>query len=288
MVFDGKTSAARVLRSLEEENAALRDTFGRVPCLSVVLVGEDYGSTRYVGSCERNAARAGLECRVVRMAENSSEEDVLSVIRDLNTDADVDGILVQMPLPKHIRQENIVRAILPDKDVDGVTDANVAKLWKQRRNDYSRFCVPCTPRSVLRILKEADIDLDGKNAVVIGRSNIVGMPVSKLLLNENATVTVCHSHTADLPAILRGADIIVAAIGKPKFVGADMVGEGAVVVDVGINTDPVTGKMCGDADTDAVADKCRLITPVPGGVGQLTICSLMENTMDCFKRLHHG
>ena len=288
MIFDGKTSAARVLETIKQESAKLREKYGRVPCLGVVLVGEDYGSMRYVGSCERNAVRAGLACRVVRMPEESSEADVLQVIQELNTDAGVDGILVQMPLPKHLRQENIVRAIRPEKDVDGVTDANVAKLWKQRRNDYSRFCVPCTPRSVMRILKEAAIELDGKNVVVIGRSNIVGMPVSKLLLNENATVTVCHSHTKDLPSILREADVIVAAIGKPKFVGADMVGEGAVVVDVGINTDPVTGKMCGDADTDAVADKCRLITPVPGGVGQLTICSLMENTMDCFKRLHHG
>ncbi len=288
MIFDGKTVAAKILQTLEEENAALRETYGRVPCLGVVLVGEDYGSVRYVASCERNAKRAGLDCKVVRLPENSREEEVLSVIRSLNEDKDVDGILVQMPLPKHISQERIVQTIRPEKDVDGVTDANVSQLWKQRRNDYSLFCVSCTPRSVMRILKEADIDLDGKNAVVIGRSNIVGMPVSKLLMNENATVTVCHSHTKELPAILRKADIIVAAIGKPKFVGADMVREGAVVVDVGINTDPATGKMCGDVDTDAVADRCRLITPVPGGVGQLTICSLMENTMDCFKRLRHG
>ena len=288
MVFDGKTVAAKILQTLEEENNSLHTMYGRVPCLGVVLAGEDYGSMRYVSSCEKNAQKAGLECKVVRMPEDSSEEDVLSVVRDLNEDKTVDGILVQMPLPKHIRQERIVQAILPEKDVDGVTDTNVSQLWKQRRNDYSRFCVPCTPRSVMRILKEEGINPDGQNAVVIGRSNIVGMPVSKLLMNENATVTVCHSHTKDLPAILREADIIVAAIGKPKFVGADMVREGAVVVDVGINTDPTTGKMCGDVDTDAVAGKCKLITPVPGGVGQLTICSLMENTMDCFKRLHHG
>jgi methylenetetrahydrofolate dehydrogenase (NADP+)/methenyltetrahydrofolate cyclohydrolase len=288
MLFDGKTTAAHILQALEKENILLREEYGRVPCLSVVLVGEDYGSTRYVASCEKNAQRAGLDCRVVRLPESSSEEDVLSTINSLNDDNNVDGILVQMPLPKHIRQERIVLAISPEKDVDGVTDANVSQLWKQKHNNYSQFCVPCTPRSVMRILKEAEIDLDGKDTVVIGRSNIVGMPVSKLLLNENATVTVCHSHTKDLTALLRQADIIVAAIGKPKFVSAEMVKEGAVVVDVGINTDPATGKMCGDVDTEAVAPKCRLITPVPGGVGQLTICSLMENTMDCFKRLHHG
>ncbi|MCR4664921.1 MAG: bifunctional 5,10-methylenetetrahydrofolate dehydrogenase/5,10-methenyltetrahydrofolate cyclohydrolase [Paludibacteraceae bacterium] len=288
MVFDGKAVAAKVLQTLAAENAKLKERYGRVPCLSVLLVGEDYGSTRYVASCEKNAQRAGLECKVVRMAETSSEEEVTEAIRRLNEDSSVDGILVQMPLPKHISQERIVETILPDKDVDGVTDRNVSQLWKQRRNDYSRFCVPCTPRSVMRILEESEIDLDGLNTVVIGRSNIVGMPVSKLLMNENATVTVCHSHTKDLAAIVREADVVVAAIGKAKFVGAEMVRNGAVVVDVGINVDETTGKMCGDVDTEAVKDRCKMITPVPGGVGQLTICSLMENTMDCFKRLHNG
>lgn len=288
MVFDGKSSAAQLLQALEKESLRLREEYGRVPCLSVLLVGEDYGSTRYVASCEKNAQRAGLDCRVIRMPEQSSEDEVVEAIRVLNDDVSVDGILVQMPLPKHIRQERIVQTIAPEKDVDGVTDVNVSQLWKQKRNDYSRFCVPCTPRSVMRILQESGIELDGMNIVVLGRSNIVGMPVSKLLLNENATVTVCHSHTKDLTAIAREADVLVAAIGKAKFVGPEMVKQGAVVVDVGINTDPVTGKMCGDADTEAIADRCRLITPVPGGVGQLTICMLMENTTDCFKRLHHG
>ena len=288
MVFDGKAAAAKLLESLSAESVKMRAKYGRAACLSVVLVGEDYGSMRYVASCEKNAHRAGVSCRVIRLPETSSEEDVLEMIRALNSDEVVDGILVQMPLPKHIRQESVVAAIAPEKDVDGVTDANVSRLWKAKRNDYARYCVPCTPRSVMRILEEAKIDLDGKQAVVIGRSNIVGMPVSKLLLNENATVTVCHSHTKDLAAIVRNADIVVAAIGKAKFVGAEMVKEGAVVVDVGINADSATGKMCGDVDTEAVAGLCQMITPVPGGVGQLTICSLMENTMDCFKRLHHG
>ncbi len=288
MVFDGRATAAKILESLSAESVKMRVKYGRVACLSVVLVGEDYGSMRYVASCEKNAQRAGLSCRVIRLPETSSEEDVLATIRELNADDEVDGILVQMPLPKHIRQESVVATIASEKDVDGVTDTNVSRLWKAKHNDYSQYSVPCTPRSVMRILEEAKIDLDGKQAVVLGRSNIVGMPVSKLLLNENATVTVCHSHTHDLAAIVRSADVVVAAIGKAKFVGAEMVKEGAVVVDVGINADPVTGKMCGDVDTETVADRCTLITPVPGGVGQLTICSLMENTMDCFKRLHHG
>ena len=183
MVFDGKAAAAKILESLSAESAKMRVKYGRVACLSVVLVGEDYGSMRYVASCEKNAQRAGLSCRVVA-------------------------------------------AIAPEKDVDGVTDTNVSRLWKAKRNDYSQYSVPCTPRSVMRILEEAKIDLDGKQAVVLGRSNIVGMPVSKLLLNENATVTICHSHTQDLAAIVRSADVVVAAIGKAKFVGAEMVKEG--------------------------------------------------------------
>lgn len=288
MVFDGKSAAAKALQALATESEILKERYGRVPCLSVLLVGGDYGSARYAASCERNAQRAGLDCRVVRMPEQSGEEEVLAAVMALNDDGGVDGILVQMPLPRHIRQERVVQTIAPEKDVDGVTDANVSQLWKQKHNDYSRFCVPCTPRSVMRILREAEIGLDGSNVVVLGRSNIVGMPVSKLLLNENATVTVCHSHTQDLAAIAREADIIVAAIGQPRFVGPEMVRQGAVVIDVGINTDPATGRMCGDADTEAIADRCRLVTPVPGGVGQLTICTLMENTTDCFKRLHHG
>ena len=284
MVFDGKKLAEEVKASLKERISALQQQYGRVPCLSVLLVGDDYGSQRYVASCEKNAALVGLDCRVTRMSAASTEEQVLAQVRALNEDKGVDGILIQMPLPKHISQAKVVATLNPAKDVDGVTDANVAQLWKNKRSDYSRFSVPCTPRSAVRILEADGIQLDGKNAVVVGRSNIVGLPVTKLLMNANATVTVAHSHTRDLPSILRRADIIVAAIGQPKFITADMVSEGAVVIDVGINSDPETGKMCGDVDFEHVAPKCRMITPVPGGVGLLTICSLMENTIDCFRR----
>lgn len=285
-VFDGKKLAEEVKSSLRERIESLRAQYGRVPCLSVLLVGDDYGSQRYLASCEKNAASVGMMCKVVRMASETTEEEVLAQISALNNDKSVDGILIQMPLPKHISQAKVVATLSPEKDVDGVTDTNVAQLWKNKRNDYGRFSVPCTPRSAMRILEAANIDIDGKNAVIVGRSNIVGLPVTKLLMNANATVTVAHSHTRDLPAILRRADIIVAAIGQPKFIMADMVSEGAVVIDVGINSDPATGKMCGDVDFDHVAPKCRLITPVPGGVGPLTICSLMENTIDCFVRLN--
>lgn len=284
--FDGKKLAEEIRSSLRERISALQSRYGRVPCLSVLLVGDDYGSQRYVAACEKNAAFVGLTCRVIRMPEDSTDQQVLAQVSALNEDNQVDAILVQMPLPKHISQAKIVAALSPAKDVDGVTDTNVAQLWKQKRNDYSRFSVPCTPRSAMRILEASGINPDGMNAVVVGRSNIVGLPVAKLLMNANATVTVAHSHTRDLPAVLRRADLIVAAIGQPKFITADMISDGAVVIDVGINSDPATGKLCGDVDFEHVAPKCRFITPVPGGVGPLTICSLMENAFDCFLRLH--
>lgn len=284
MTFDGKKLAEQTKALLRERMEQYKTQYGRVPCLSVLLVGDDYGSQRYVASCEKQTAEVGMACRVIRMDGQSTETEVLEQLDRLNRDTNVDGILVQMPLPKQVRTEKVVDAISPEKDVDCVTDTNVANLWKQKRNDYTRFPVPCTPRSAMRILEAAGIPLDGAKAVVVGRSNIVGLPVSKLLMNENATVTVAHSHTKNLPDLLRGADVIVAALGKAYFITADMVSEGAVIVDVGINSDPQTGKMCGDVDFANVAPKCRMITPVPGGVGPLTICSLMENVEGCFLR----
>lgn len=284
MIFDGKALAAEVKQSISERLQGFRAQYGRVPCLAVVLVGNDYGSGRYVANCEKNTAAVGMDCRVLRFPESTTEDELVSQIEMLNENKTVDGILIQMPLPKHIHTERIVDTLSPDKDVDGVTDKNVASLWKQKRSDYSRFCVPCTPRSAMRILKAANIDLTGKRVVVVGRSNIVGLPVAKLLMNENATVTIAHSRTRDLAALLRSAEVIVAAIGQAHFITEDMVSDGVVIVDVGINSDPQTGKMVGDVDTERVAPHCTMITPVPGGVGPLTICSLMENTIDCFLR----
>lgn len=281
-IFDGKKLAEEVKSDLRERVKRLQTEYGRVPCLSVVLVGDDYGSRRYASSIEKNAATTGLRCRVLRMDGECTEEAVLAQIRALNADKEVDGILIQLPLPQHISQERVLSTLSSEKDVDGVTACNVARLWTEKRTDYSRFSVPCTARSAMRILEASSIELAGKHAVIAGRSPIAGLPIAKLLMNANATVTVAHSHTRDLSSVLRGADIIVSAIGQARFITADMVLEGAVVVDVGINK--VQNQMCGDVDFEHVAPKCSLITPVPGGVGPLTICSLLENTTDCFLR----
>ena len=208
-----------------------------------------------------------------------TKADVHGIIAGLNADPEVDGILVQLPLPKHIDEQKVIAAIDETKDVDGFHPLNVAALWQKQP-----CTLPCTPKGIVKMLKTAGVEIAGKRAVVIGRSNIVGLPVSKLLLDENATVTVTHSRTRDLAEVTRGAEILVVAIGRPKFVTADMVAEGAVVIDVGVNRDPETGKLCGDVDFAAVEPKASVITPVPGGVGPMTICCLMENTIECFLR----
>jgi len=282
MIFDGKQLAAEIKLSIAENVRQCQQRYGRVPCLAVLLVGNDYGSERYVASCEKQLMSVGMKCQVIRLPQETTEQDSINQLKELNNNKEIDGILIQMPLPKHISQAKIVSALDPKKDVDGITDFNIARLWTQKGNDYTHFCVPCTPYSALRILRSAHIPLEGKNVVVIGRSNIVGMPVSKLMLNENATVTITHSRTHDLPSILRQADIIIAAIGQPRFITDEMVSKDAVVIDIGINSDPQSGKMCGDVDFENIAHKCSVITPVPGGVGPLTICSLMENTLKCF------
>ena len=212
----------------------------------------------------------------VRLPDYTSERDLLKIIDFYNNDASVDGILVQLPLPKHIDSEVIINAIDPHKDVDGFHPINVAKLWLGQ--DAIR---PCTPSGIIDLIESSDVDLNGKNVVVIGRSNIVGLPVAKMCLDRNATVTICHSKTQNLAEITRRADILIVAIGKPKFVTADMVKEGAVVIDVGINR--VDGKLCGDVDFDSVYnEKTEYITPVPGGVGPMTITHLLKNTLNCY------
>ena len=203
----------------------------------------------------------------------------MELIAELNEDKTVDGILVQLPLPKHISEDKVIAAISKEKDVDGFHPLNVAALWQKQK------CIlPCTPKGVIKLLDKAGVEIEGKKAVVLGRSNIVGLPVSKLLLDRNATVTMCHSRTKNLAEVTREADILVVAIGRPKFVTADMVSEGAVVIDVGVNRDPETGQLCGDVDFAAIEPKASVITPVPGGVGPMTICCLMENTIECFLR----
>jgi len=261
------------------EVATFPARYGRVPHLAVILVGEDPGSVSYVTGKAKASAEVGIRNTTIRKPATITEQELLDIIAGLNADDGVDGILVQLPLPRHIDEDRVIAAIDERKDVDGFHPLNVAALWQKQS-----CTLPCTPKGIVKMLKTAGVEIAGKRAVVIGRSNIVGLPVSKLLLDENATVTMTHSRTRDLAEETRRAEILVVAIGRPKFVTADMVSEGAVVIDVGVNRDPETGKLCGDVDYAAVAEKASVITPVPGGVGPMTICCLMENTIECFLR----
>lgn len=263
--------------------AAFPEQYGRVPHLVVILVGDNPASVSYVTGKAKAAAEVGIRNTTLRRPETISEAELLGLIAELNADADVDGILVQLPLPKHIDTDRVIAAIDCAKDVDGFHPSNVAALWQKQP-----CTLPCTPKGILRMLQTAGVEIEGRHAVVVGRSNIVGLPVAKLLLDANATVTMAHSRTPDLGAVTRQADILVVAVGRPKFVKGDMVREGAVVIDVGVNRDPETGKLCGDVDYAAVEPLASVITPVPGGVGPMTICCLMENTIECFLRRVNG
>lgn len=279
MIISGKELSAKLKAEMAAEVATFPAKYGRVPHLAVVLVGEDPGSVSYVTGKARASAEVGIRNTTIRKPVTIAEEELLGIIAQLNADEEVDGILVQLPLPRHIDEDRVIAAIDKSKDVDGFHPLNVAALWQKQE-----CTLPCTPKGILKMLRAAGVQLEGRSAVVIGRSNIVGLPVSKLLLDANATVTMTHSRTRNLAEVTRGADILVVAIGRPKFVTADMVREGAVVIDVGVNRDPATGKLCGDVDYAAVEAKASVITPVPGGVGPMTICCLMENTIECFLR----
>ena len=279
-ILDGKALAKETKQQIAAMVPELKQKYGREPHLVVILVGEDPGSVSYVTGKAKDCDEVGFKNTTLRYPETITEKELLDLIESLNKDPEVDGILVQLPLPKHISEDKVIAAIEPTKDVDGFHPSNVAGLWLKQP------CIlPCTPKGVIKMLDKAGIPLEGKNTVVIGRSNIVGLPVSKMLLDRNATVTVCHSRTRNLAEITRKADILVVAIGRPKFVTADMVGADAVVDDVGVNRDPETGKLCGDVDYAAVAEKASAITPVPGGCGPMTRACLMENTLECFLRL---
>ena len=279
MIISGKDLALSLKQEMAQEVATFPEKYGRVPHLVVILVGEDPGSVSYVTGKAKASAEVGVKNTTIRKSEDISEEELLDIIDELNEDDGVDGILVQLPLPKHIASDKVIAAIKAEKDVDGFHPTNVANLWLKKP------CVlPCTPKGIIKLLKRAEVEIAGKEVVVVGRSNIVGLPVSKLLLNENATVTIAHSRTKNLGEVTRRADILVVAIGRPKFVTADMVKQGAVVIDVGVNRDPETKKLCGDVDFAAIEPKASAITPVPGGVGPMTITCLMENTIECFLR----
>lgn len=279
MRISGKDLSARLKAEMAGRVSALKEKYGREPHLAVILVGEDPGSVSYVTGKAKASEVVGIKNTTIRKSDTITEAELLELIATLNADDGVDGILVQLPLPKHIDENKVIEAISLEKDVDGFHPLNVAALWQKRP-----CTVACTPKGIIKLLREAGEDIKGKYAVVVGRSNIVGLPVAKLLLDENATVTIAHSKTADLGAVTRRADILVVAVGHPHTVTADMVKPGAVVIDVGVNRDPETGKLCGDVDTEAVEAVARCITPVPGGVGPMTITCLMENTIEAFER----
>ena len=279
-LIDGKKVSAEIKEQVASEVEQLKKEVGKIPGLAVVLVGEDPASAVYVRNKNKTCEKVGFQSFSHPLAADTEEIKLLQLIAGLNANPEVNGILVQLPLPDHIDEQKVLEAIDPKKDVDGFHPVNVGYL-----TSGGDALAPCTPAGIIEMLDFYKIDIEGKNAVILGRSNIVGKPMASLLLKRNATVTICHSRTRDLAAVARSADILVAAIGKPKFVTADMVGEGATVIDVGINR--VDGKLVGDVDFDAVAEKAAYITPVPGGVGPMTIAMLMKNTLSAFKKANN-
>ncbi|MEK0314260.1 bifunctional methylenetetrahydrofolate dehydrogenase/methenyltetrahydrofolate cyclohydrolase FolD [Cohnella sp. 56] len=278
-IIDGKRIAGEIRGEIRRETESLAERRVK-PGLAVVLVGEDPASQVYVRNKAKACEELGFYSEVHRLEAETTQDELLALIARLNGQADINGILVQLPLPKHIAEKAVIDAISVDKDVDGFHPISVGNLLIG--DDALQ---PCTPSGVIELLKRTGNEPSGKHAVVIGRSNIVGKPVSMLLLREHATVTICHSRTPDLAAVVRGADIVVAAVGVPKLVKADWVKPGAVVIDVGVNRLP-DGKLCGDVDYEGVSQVASWITPVPGGVGPMTITMLMLNTLKAAKRAH--
>ncbi len=272
VIIDGKAVAAKVRAGIKEETEALIKK-GKTPGLAVVIVGNDQASRAYVNNKEKACAEVGIRSEEYALPEETTEEELLALVDKLNKKDDVDGILVQMPVPKQIDSEKVINAISPEKDVDAFHPQNVGKIMI---GNYD--FLPCTPAGIMELIKETGVTVSGAECVVIGRSNIVGKPMAMLLLHANGTVTVCHSRTKNLKEVTARADILVSAVGKAKFVTADMVKEGAVVIDVGMNRDE-NGKRCGDVDFEAVCEKAGYITPVPGGVGPMTITMLLKNTL---------
>ena len=279
-IIDGKAVSAQVKEDIRIETEKLREQ-GIEIGLAVVIVGNDPASQVYVRNKEKACETVGFNSYKYALPEETTEEELLALVDKLNNDDKVDGILVQLPLPKHLDDKIIINNIRPDKDVDAFHPVNVGKIMI---GEYS--FLPCTPAGVMELIKSTGTEIAGKECVVIGRSNIVGKPQAMLLLHQSGTVTICHSKTKNLKEVASRADILVAAVGKPKIITADYVKEGAVVIDVGMNRDE-NGKLCGDVDFESVKDKAGFITPVPGGVGPMTIAMLMKNTLTAGKE-HHG
>ena len=276
-LIDGKLISTQIKDELKAEVTELKAK-GITPCLAVIQVGNDPASCVYVNNKKKACAYIGIESLSYELDEQISQEELLAIIDELNHNELVNGILVQLPLPKHIDENTVIHAIVPEKDVDGFHPETVGNMCIG-----SKGFLPCTPAGVIQLLKRSNIDIEGKECVVIGRSNIVGKPMAMLLLRENGTVTITHSRTTDLKEITKRADILVAAIGKPKFVTAEYVKDGAVVIDVGIHRNE-NNKLCGDVDFDDVVGKVSAITPVPGGVGPMTIAMLMNNCVETVRQ----
>ena len=278
MIIDGKQIAQQLRDEMRTQVAQLARLHGRKPCLDVILVGENPASMAYVSNKIKATEYCGFDGELIHLPASTTRDELLQVIRERNENKAVDGILVQLPLPAHIDEQSVIEAIDPEKDVDGFHPSNVAKLWLNRPE-----MVPCTPLGIIALLEHIGTAFEGRHAVVVGRSNIVGKPMAKLLLNKHCTVTIAHSRTADLAAVCREADILVVAVGRPRMITAEMVKPGATVIDVGINR-LEDGRLVGDVDFDSVAPLAGAITPVPGGVGPMTITMLMRNTIECYKK----
>lgn len=277
MIIDGKKIADKVKENVAKEVARCKELYKRTPRLELILVGDDPNSVSYVNGKAKDSAIVGIECHISRLPQETSQEELLRLIEEFNSNDDVDAILVQLPLPKHIDEAVIIDAIDPAKDCDGFHSINVANLWLNRPH-----IVPCTPRGIMHLLRHAGVEIEGKHAVIVGRGNIVGKPMAKVLMDNHATVTICHSRTPHLADYTRSADIVIAAAGVTKLIKRDMIKPGAVVIDVAINYNPFNGRICGDVDFAECEPICSAISPVPGGVGPMTKACLMENTLECF------
>tara|TARA_B100000902_G_C27283687_1_gene903252 strand:- start:1114 stop:1956 length:843 start_codon:yes stop_codon:yes gene_type:complete len=276
MIIDGKKEAETLRKEIQEEISIIKKKNNKVPGLTVILIGEYAPSLIYVKNKEQKSKEVGITSKIIKYSSNIEEDEVLKKINQLNNDEDVSGILVQLPLPKHINKNKIINAIDPLKDVDGFNPINVGNLASG--NDA---IVPCTPLGCLLLIKKVEKNLNGKHAVIIGRSNLNGKPMAQLLLKENCTVTITHSKTKNLKEECLRADILIAAVGQPKLVKQDWIRKGSIVIDVGINKEG--NKLVGDVDFDEAKDKAKAITPVPGGVGPMTVACLLKNTLRCFK-----
>jgi len=276
MIIDGKKEAALLREEIKKEILLLKEKTKKAPGLSVILIGDYAPSQIYVKNKEKNSKEVGINSEVIKYPKDITEQEVLNKIKELNNNPEVSGILVQLPLPKHINKEKIINAIHPKKDVDGFNPINVGNL----ASGYDAI-IPCTPLGCLYLIKKIEKNLSGKHAVIIGRSNLNGKPMAQLLLRENCTVTIVHSKTKDLKAECQKADILVAAVGKANLVKSDWVKKDSIIIDVGINK--VEDKIVGDVDFESVKEKVKAITPVPGGVGPMTIACLLKNTLECFK-----